>query len=67
MISINISKFAYLYQNLKDIEATIRYLLISSLSGGTRNSVGMARLAEPVRPQMLGVSWFPLHSIIKLV
>ena len=31
------------------IENTSQCLLISSLSGETRNSVGMARLAEPVR------------------
>ena len=38
----------YLQQTVK-IENTILVTLISSLSGETRNSVGMARLAESVR------------------
>ena len=41
----NIPSKIYLIGNF--IENTMLVLLISSLSGETRNSVGMARIAEP--------------------
>ena len=45
----NISKLLYLNRSHIYIENTMLVSLDEILSGETRNSVGMARLAEPVR------------------